>query len=171
MSAVRPIRSASRASPAAGCIASPSMAATSTAPRKWTGISATSSASSTSKIPRGRRVMLVADEDVVRLGPASPSFLWIVDITDETRPIPFASFQVEEEDGSLKQDYTGLHQFCEEVRSTEIPIAWFAHGLRIVDIANPHAPRETASFMPPVPEGATRVQSNDVCRSEEHTSE
>jgi len=109
--------------------------------------------------------MLVADEDVVRLGPASPSpsFLWIVDITDETRPIPFASFQVEEEDGSLKQDYTGLHQFCEEVRSTEIPIAWFAHGLRIVDIANPHAPRETASFMPPVAEGATRVQSNDVC--------
>jgi hypothetical protein len=100
---------------------------------------------------------------VVRLSPASPSFLWIVDITDETRPIPFASFQVEEEDGSQKQDYTGLHQFCEEVRSTEIPIAWFAHGLRIVDIANPHAPREVASFMPPVPEGAKRVQSNDVC--------
>jgi hypothetical protein len=112
---------------------------------------------------RGRRVMLVADEDVVRLGPAAPSFLWLVDITDETRPIPFASFQVEEEDGLLKQDYTGLHQFCEEVRSTEIPIAWFAHGLRIVDIANPHAPRQTASFMPPVPQGATRVQSNDVC--------
>jgi hypothetical protein len=112
---------------------------------------------------RGRRVMLVADEDVVRLGPASPSFLWIVDITDEMRPIPFASFQVEEEDGSQKQDYTGLHQFCEEVRSTEVPIAWFAHGLRIVDIANPHAPQQTASFMPPVPEGAKRVQSNDVC--------
>ena len=112
---------------------------------------------------RGRRVMLVADEDVVRLGPASPSFLWIVDITDETRPIPFASFQVGEEDGTPKQDYTGLHQFSEEVRGTEIPIAWFAHGLRIVDIANPHAPRETASFMPPVLVGAARVQSNDVC--------
>ncbi|MFZ3250010.1 MAG: hypothetical protein WA214_14070, partial [Pseudolabrys sp.] len=61
---------------------------------------------------RGRRVMLVADEDVVRLaGPTSPAFLWLVDITDETRPIPFASFQVDEEDGSPKQDYTGLHQF------------------------------------------------------------
>ena len=33
---------------------------------------------------RGRRIMLVADEDVVRLGPASPAFLWLVDITDET---------------------------------------------------------------------------------------
>lgn len=112
---------------------------------------------------RGRRVMLVADEDVGRTEKAYPSFLWLVDITDETRPVPFASFQVEEEDGTPKQDYTGLHQFCEDIRSTEIPIAWFAHGLRIVDIANPHAPKQVASFMPPVPEGATRVQSNDVC--------
>ncbi len=92
-----------------------------------------------------------------------PAFLWLVDITDETRPIPFASFQVAEEDGTPKPDYTGLHQFCEDIRSTEIPIAWFAHGLSIVDIANPHAPREVASFMPPVPQGAKRVQSNDVC--------
>ena len=113
---------------------------------------------------RGRRVMLVADEDVVRLaGPTSPAFLWLVDITDETRPVPFASFQVDEEDGMPKRDYTGLHQFCEEIRSTEIPIAWFARGLKIVDIANPHAPKEVASFLPPVPEGADRVQSNDVC--------
>lgn len=112
---------------------------------------------------RGRRVMLVCDEDVVRLEMAQPSFLWLVDITDETRPIPFASFQIAEEDGSPKRDYTGVHQFCEEIRSTEIPIAWFAHGLRIVDIANPHAPQEVARFVPPLPEGAERVQSNDVC--------
>lgn len=112
---------------------------------------------------RGRRVMLVADEDVVRIEPASASFLWLVDITDETRPVPFASYQVEEEDGSFGQDYSGMHQPCEEIRGTEIPIAWFSRGMRIVDIANPHAPKEVASFMPPVPEGATRVQSNDVC--------
>ena len=93
---------------------------------------------------RGRRVMLVADEDVVRLpGPHVAGLPVAVDITDETRPIPFASFQVAEEDGSPKQDYTGLHQFCEDIRSTEIPIAWFAHGLRVVDIANPHAPKRS----------------------------
>ena len=89
--------------------------------------------------------------------------LWIVDITDETKPIPFASFQVAKEDGSLKPDYTGMHQFCEEIRSTEVPVAWFAHGLRIVDIANLHTPREVAFFVPDVLPGATRVQSNDVC--------
>lgn len=52
---------------------------------------------------------------------------------------------------------------CEEVRGTEIPVAWFARGLRIVDIANPHVPREVAWFLPDVPEGADRVCSNDVC--------
>ena len=45
---------ASRASPAAACIALPLMAATSTALRRWTAISAISSASSTSRIRSGR---------------------------------------------------------------------------------------------------------------------
>ena len=86
----------------------------------------------------GRRVMLVADEDVVKLEAASPSsFLWVVDITDETRPVPFASFQVDVLDGSPQPEYTGCHQPVEEVRTTEIPVAWFAHGLRIVDVRTP----------------------------------
>ena len=42
------------------------------------------------------------------------------------------------------------------------PIAWFAHGLRIVDIKNPHAPREVAHFVPDIPDGSERVASNDV---------
>ena len=110
----------------------------------------------------GRRVMLVADEDVAKLEPGPPAFLWLVDITHEQRPVPFASFQVDA-DGKPQPDMTGCHQPCETITSTEIPVAWFAHGLRIVDIANPHAPREVGHFLPPVPEGATRVCSNDVC--------
>jgi hypothetical protein len=110
----------------------------------------------------GRRVLLVSDEDVMRLGPASPSFLWLVDITDETRPVPFSSFQVEGVDGSPQPEFTGCHQPVEHVRGPEIPVAWFAQGLRVVDIANPHAPKEAASFVPPVPEGSERVCSNDV---------
>jgi hypothetical protein len=58
---------------------------------------------------------------------------------------------------------TGCHQPCETITSTEIPVTWFANGLRIVDIANPHAPREVGHFRPPAPEGATRPSSNDVC--------
>jgi len=77
--------------------------------------------------------------------------------------MPFASFQVDGVDGSPQPEYTGCHQPAEEVRGTEIPVAWFAYGLRIVDIKNPHAPREVASFVPDVPAGVERVQSNDVC--------
>jgi hypothetical protein len=111
----------------------------------------------------GRQILLVADEDVAHLRPTSPAFLWLVDITDETHPVPFSTFQVEGIDGSPQPEFTGCHQPCEEVRGTEIPVAWFAYGLRLVDIANPHAPREIASFVPPVAPGADRVCSNDVC--------
>ena len=111
---------------------------------------------------RGRRVLVVADEDVAKLEPGPPSFLWLVDITDERRPVPFASFQVDGVDGSPQPEFTGCHQPVERITSTEIPVAWFAHGLRIVDIADPHAPREVAHFLPPVPEGHARVSSNDV---------
>jgi hypothetical protein len=57
---------------------------------------------------------------------------------------------------------TACHQPCEKVTGTEIPCAWFAQGLRIIDIANPHAIREVAHFVPDPAPGAERVQSNDV---------
>ncbi len=62
---------------------------------------------------RAGKVMLVADEDVVRLEMAQPSFLWLVDITDETRPIPFASFQV---DGRGRHAEAGLHRAASVLR-------------------------------------------------------
>jgi hypothetical protein len=112
---------------------------------------------------RGRRVLVVADEDVAKLEPGPPSFLGLVDITDETRPVPFESFQVAGVDGTPQPEFTGCHQPVERVTSTELPVAWFAHGLRVVDIADPHAPREVAHFLPEPPPGHARVSSNDVC--------
>ena len=58
---------------------------------------------------RGRRDAVVADEDVRQARPvAPPSFLWMVDITDETRPVPVASFQVEGVDGKPQPEYDRL---------------------------------------------------------------
>jgi len=34
--------------------------------------------------------------------------------------------------------------------------------LRVIDVARPHAPKEIAYFLPDVPPGCDRVQSNDV---------
>ena len=43
---------------------------------------------------KGRDIMVVADEDVAKLWPAPPSFAWVYDITNETLPVPIATFQV-----------------------------------------------------------------------------
>ena len=43
---------------------------------------------------KGRKVMVVADEDVATLRPAAPAFSWIYDITDERLPTPIATINV-----------------------------------------------------------------------------
>lgn len=111
---------------------------------------------------RGRRLMIVSDEDVARREDQPPAFLWMVDITDEKHPIPFGSFQVDGEDNSPRPTMTGCHQPSEIVTGTEIPVAWFAHGLRVVDFSNPHVPKEVAWYLPTPAQGVPRVQSNDV---------
>jgi hypothetical protein len=116
----------------------------------------------------GRRWMVVADEDVLPLdpemAPEMAAFMWMVDITDEARPMPVASFQVDGVNGQRNRQMTGCHQPIEDIAGTEIPFAWFAQGLRFIDISNPNCPREAASYMPDVPSGADRVCSNDVFR-------
>jgi hypothetical protein len=113
---------------------------------------------------KGRDIMVVADEDVAKLRPSPPAFAWIYDITDETNPLPISTFQVPglDMDGSPQPQMTGCHQPSERFKGTIIPFAWFAQGLRLVDIADPFAPKEVGHFMPDAPEGAERSSSNDV---------
>lgn len=112
------------------------------------------------------RWMLVADEHVAPLDPEMspelPAALWMLDITDETHPMPVSSFQVPRIVGKRVPLMSGCHQPIETITGTEVPAAWFANGLRVIDIGNPHHLREVASYMPDVPPGAQRVTSNDV---------
>jgi hypothetical protein len=113
---------------------------------------------------KGRNVMLVADEDVDPRFPAAPSFLWIYDVTNEATPVPIGTFQVAglDPDGAPQPKMTGCHQPSERFNGTIVPCAWFASGLRILDIADPFAPREVASYVPDPPNGCERASSNDV---------
>ncbi len=110
----------------------------------------------------GRKIMLVADEDVAKLYESGPAFMWVVDITDENNPMPFSNFQLEGLDGKPTPAMTGCHQPVELVRGTEIPCAWFANGLRVLDISDPFNVKQAAYYMPDVPPGCDRVSSNDV---------
>jgi hypothetical protein len=114
----------------------------------------------------GHRWMLVADEHVQpldpELSPELPACVWMVDITDERRPMPVSTFQIPELVGKRSPLMTACHQPIETITSSEVPAAWFASGLRVIDIANPHALCEVAWWLPDVPAGAERVCSNDV---------
>lgn len=113
---------------------------------------------------KGRRVMVVADEDVAKLWPCAPAFTWIYDITSERSPVPISTFQVDgvDPDGAPQPPFMGCHQPSERFRGTIIPFAWFAKGLRILDIADPFAPKEIAFYEPDPPAGFTISSSNDV---------
>ncbi len=113
---------------------------------------------------KGRKIMVVADEDVAKLRPSPPAFTWIYDITDETNPLPISTFQVPDldTDGAPQPPMTGCHQPSERFAGSIIPFAWFAQGLRLVDIADPFAPKEVGHYMPDAPEGTDRSSSNDV---------
>jgi len=112
----------------------------------------------------GRRIMVVADEDVAKLRPSPPAFTWIYDITDERQPMPIATFQVPglDHDGAPQPPMTGCHQPSERFAGSVIPFAWFAQGLRLVDIANPFQPKEVGFYEPDAPSGCDRVSSNDA---------
>jgi hypothetical protein len=113
---------------------------------------------------KGRKVMVVADEDVAKLWPSAPSFTWIYDITNEHCPVPISTFQVEglDPDGAPQPPFMGCHQPSERFKGTIIPFAWFSKGLRILDIADPFAPREVAFYESDAPQGFKLASSNDV---------
>jgi hypothetical protein len=113
---------------------------------------------------KGRRVMLVADEDVDKRWPSAPAFLWVYDITNEAAPVPIGTFQVAgiDPDGAAQAPMTGCHQPSERFNGTIVPCAWFAQGLRLLDISDPFAPREIGSYVPDAPAGHARASSNDV---------
>ncbi len=113
---------------------------------------------------KGRDIMVVADEDVAKLYPSAPAFTWIYDITVETMPTAISTWQVPglDRDGTPQEPMTGCHQPSERVAGTVIPFAWFAQGLRLVDIADPFAPKEVGHFTPGTPKNSERPSSNDV---------
>jgi hypothetical protein len=113
---------------------------------------------------RGRNIMVVADEDVAKLRPSPPAFSWIYDITDERQPMPIATFDVEglDKDGAPQPRMMGCHQPSEVFTGTVIPFAWFAQGLRVVDIADPFRPREIGFYKPDPPQACDLASSNDV---------
>jgi hypothetical protein len=115
----------------------------------------------------GRKIAIVADEDVRKLRPAPPAFMWIFDITDEKQPVPISTYQIEGMENTNMPEFSGCHEPAEQIYGTEVPVAWFRFGLRVVDVKNPHAPKEVAYFVPDAPAGFDQASTNDVFQTKE----
>ena len=76
--------------------------------------------------------------------------------------MPFGNFQAEGAKVARGSARVGCHQPVEHVRGTDIPTAWFACGLQVVDISDPFNLKAAAYFIPDVPQGSKEVVSNDV---------
>jgi hypothetical protein len=87
------------------------------------------------------------------------------DVTDLANVKPLGLFEVSELDSPFARKpgaRFGAHQFHERPTGTLAHAVWFSAGLRIVDVADPSAPREVGYFIPEPVAGKAAPQSNDV---------
>jgi hypothetical protein len=95
-----------------------------------------------------------------------------VDATEETNPIPVATFKVPDGDFCKRGGRFGPHQFAETqdgevISGSLLYIAYFSAGLRVVDISNPFMPKETGYYIPETtdqtkPRLKKVIQTNDA---------
>jgi len=121
----------------------------------------------------GKRIALAIDEEdhahtaeeMERRRGRPHGCLWVLDVTDLKNIQPLSIFEVSELDSPWSRAAPGrfgAHQFQEHMDGTLVYCAWFAGGLRIVDVADPMAPQEVGHFIPEPAAGKAAPQTNDV---------
>jgi hypothetical protein len=117
----------------------------------------------------GRDVALVSDESVKNNCQGEGEKLaWVVNIKDETNPIPIATFPVPQGDFCAKGGRFGPHNFHEyrpgSHQDTNLAyLTYFNAGLRIYDVSNPYRPTEVGYYIPERPsDDVPATQVNDV---------
>ena len=112
----------------------------------------------------GRRVAVVADEEHEHRHGQPHAGLWVFDVSDLDAITPLSTFHVSEMDSPWARagGRFGMHQFQEHIDDSLVYCAWFAGGLRIVDIADPGRPLEAGFYIPEPAAGTDYPQSNDV---------
>lgn len=105
-----------------------------------------------------------ANEEEARRGRLHAGMM-LFDVSDLANVKPLSLFEVSEIDSPFARTAGarfGAHQFHERMTGTLVHAVWFSAGLRIVDVADPSAPREVGYFIPDPVAGRSAPQSNDV---------
>ncbi|MFQ5693513.1 MAG: LVIVD repeat-containing protein, partial [Nitrospinota bacterium] len=98
------------------------------------------------------------------LAPAPNAFVWMVDVTDETNPVPVSTWRVPHEAPfESNRERFGAHQPQEQMYGEDVlAVTWFAGGVRFLDISDPYRMEEVGFYVPFPGKGYDVVQSNDV---------
>ncbi|HKX76759.1 MAG TPA: hypothetical protein VJR05_15355 [Acidimicrobiia bacterium] len=117
----------------------------------------------------GREIVVVTDEQLTRwIG--VQRHVWIVDVTDETRPEVVSRLPVPTGSRHHEGIRWGPHNLHEMKPGSFIDpnlifLTYFAGGLRAYDLSDPAHPVEVAHLVPPPPAGRDSIQFNDVLRT------
>jgi hypothetical protein len=118
------------------------------------------------------QIMIVSDEATAPAGADWPKLNWVVDVRDETNPVPLSTFPIPAvgEFGGRGGRY-GAHNLHENrpvsVNSVDEKLifgTYFNGGLRVHNVSDPFRPEEVAYYVPEAPRDskAGAIQINDV---------
>lgn len=112
----------------------------------------------------GRTIAVAVDEEHEHVPGQPHGGLWVFDVEDPANIRPLSMWHLTELDNPFVKagGRFGAHQFQERMHDTCLYTAWFGGGLRVVDIADPTAPKEVAHWLAEPPPGQTSPQANDV---------
>jgi hypothetical protein len=124
---------------------------------------------------RTRDFLMVVGESLRNECTENRQMMYVVDITDETKPWPVSNFQVPEASGDFceRGGRFGTHSSNESMTSTfygkVVFLAYFNAGIRAVDIRDPFNPQEIGYFIPPTTERTTqrclRIDGVEQCKT------
>jgi len=119
-----------------------------------------------------QQLMIVSDEATAVGGADWPKLVWVVDVRDETNPVPIATCPIPPvAEFAGRGGRYGAHNLHENrpvpgsfVSETLIFGTFFNGGVRVFDVSNPFRPEEVAYCVPDAPRGskAGAIQINDV---------
>ena len=106
-------------------------------------------------LPR-RKLVVVTDESTADYSREGQKLIWVVDVREETRPVPIATFPVPEGDYCARGGHFGPHNVHENRPGAYqddvlIYTTYWNAGLRIYDLTDPYRPTEVAYYVPPAP--------------------
>ena len=111
--------------------------------------------------------LIVTDEARGRQKFWDSQFMWVVDIRDETNPLPVSTYFPDRETYYDRPGRFGAHNVLEYMPAEGpwkdlVFVTFFNAGLRAVDVSDPLVPREVGHYVPPLPQGQEAIQSNDI---------